>query len=150
MSQSMKQILFLCTGNYYRSRFAECLFNSVAAERSLSWRASSRALAVERGFRNVGPMAATAVKLLQGMGIVDEACTRMPMQASAEDFAAADLIVALMQTEHEPLVAERFPTWGPRVEYWQIPDAPNVLCDVERAVRELAARLAGPEAANGA
>ncbi len=27
-----KIILFLCTGNYYRSRFAEILFNSVAGE----------------------------------------------------------------------------------------------------------------------
>ena len=50
MAQRRQQIvLFLCTGNYYRSRFAEAVFNSVAARMGLSWRASSRGLALERG-----------------------------------------------------------------------------------------------------
>ena len=44
-----KTVLFLCTGNYYRSRYAEALFNSVAGKMSLPWRASSRGLALERG-----------------------------------------------------------------------------------------------------
>ena len=52
-----KTVLFLCTGNYYRSRFAEILFNSVAGKMGLQWRASSRGLALERGINNVGPMA---------------------------------------------------------------------------------------------
>jgi protein-tyrosine phosphatase len=43
-----KTVLFLCTGNYYRSRFAEVLFNSVAGTMGLPWRASSRGLALER------------------------------------------------------------------------------------------------------
>ena len=42
-------VLFLCTGNYYRSRFAEVLFNSVDGKMGLPWRASSRGLALERG-----------------------------------------------------------------------------------------------------
>ena len=52
-----KTILFLCTGNYYRSRFAEVMFNSVAAKMSLPWKATSRGLALERGIYNIGPMA---------------------------------------------------------------------------------------------
>ena len=47
--RSEKAVLFLCTGNYYRSRFAEVLFNSVAGKLGLPWRASSRGLALERG-----------------------------------------------------------------------------------------------------
>ena len=39
----MKQVLFLCSGNYYRSRFAEHLFNWLAAKVNLSWRADSEA-----------------------------------------------------------------------------------------------------------
>ena len=37
-----KGVLFLCTGNYYRSRFAEVLFNSVAGQMGLPWRAHRR------------------------------------------------------------------------------------------------------------
>ena len=55
-------VLFLCTGDYYRSRFAEVLFNSVAGKMGLPWRASSRGLALERGVNNVGPMAVEAVR----------------------------------------------------------------------------------------
>ena len=41
----MKTLLFLCTGNYYRSRYAEELFNHRAAPAGLNWRAQSRGLA---------------------------------------------------------------------------------------------------------
>ena len=44
-----KSVLFLCTGNYYRSRFAEIYFNSVAVKMGLSWRAFFRALALWNG-----------------------------------------------------------------------------------------------------
>ena len=74
-----KLILFLCTGNYYRSRFAEVLFVFVAKKMGLPWIASSRALALERGVNNVGPMAISAVKTLEAMGIRDtERCGRLP------------------------------------------------------------------------
>ena len=64
-----KTVLFLCTGNYYRSRFAEILFNSVAGKMNLLWRASSRGLALERGVNNVGPMAVTAIEALEARGL---------------------------------------------------------------------------------
>ena len=35
---SERTVLFLCTGNYYRSRFAEIIFNSVAGKMGLPWR----------------------------------------------------------------------------------------------------------------
>jgi len=38
-------VLFLCTGNYYRSRYAEELFNHLARAEGLSWRAISRGAA---------------------------------------------------------------------------------------------------------
>src|SRR5579875_3837421 len=115
--RSEKTILFLCTGNYYRSRFAEVLFNSVADRMGLSWRASSRGLALERGVNNVGPMAASAVRALEALGVrADEAVTRSPAQVTADDLESATLIVALKHAEHLPLLQERFPAWAEKAE----------------------------------
>lgn len=139
-----KTVLFLCTGNYYRSRFAQILFNSVAGKMGLPWRASSRGLALERGVNNVGPMAVPAVKALEARGlraIADFA--RFPTQVTAADFDLADWIVALKQAEHLPLLQERFPTWAEKVEFWQVDDAPEALAIIEREIMDLTARLIG-------
>jgi protein-tyrosine phosphatase len=139
-----KTVLFLCTGNYYRSRYAEILFNSVAGKMSLPWKASSRGLALERGAGNVGPMAASAVEALEARGLrtVPE-CGRFPVQVTADDLEAAHWIVALKEAEHLPLLQERYPAWAEKVEFWQVDDAPEVLGLIEREVMDLAARLIG-------
>jgi protein-tyrosine phosphatase len=139
-----KSVLFLCTGNYYRSRFAEILFNSVAGKMGLPWQASSRGLALERGVNNVGRMALSAVKALEAMGVcAAEAVTRLPAQVTADDLEAADRVVALKEDEHLPLLQERFPAWAEKVEFWHVDDAPEVLGLIEREVADLAARLIG-------
>ena len=139
-----KTVLFLCTGNYYRSRFAEVLFNSVAGKMGLPWQASSRGLALERGVNNVGPMAASAVKALEAMGVrAADAVTRLPAQVTTDDLEGADRIVALKQAEHLPLLQERFPAWAEKVEFWHVDDAPEVLGLIEQEVMGLVARLLG-------
>ena len=142
--RSEKTVLFLCTGNYYRSRFAEILFNSVAGKMGLPWQASSRGLALERGVNNVGPMAVSAVKALEALGVrAADAVTRLPAQVTADDLERADWIVALKQAEHLPLLQERFPAWAEKVEFWHVDDAPEVLGLIEQEVMGLVARLLG-------
>jgi protein-tyrosine phosphatase len=139
-----KTVLFLCTGNDYRSRYAEVLFNSVAGKMSLPWKASSRGLALERGVNNVGPMAAAAIEALAalGLGAADD-LTRSPAQVTLDDLERADWVVALKEAEHLPLLRERFPAWAEKVEFWQVDDAPEALHLIEREVMDLAARLIG-------
>src|SRR6202142_3034719 len=89
--RKQKNVLFLCTGNYYRSRFAEILFNSVVGKMGLPWKASSKGLALERGVNNVGPMAVSAVKALEALGVrADDAMTRLPAQVTTDDLEKAD------------------------------------------------------------
>jgi protein-tyrosine phosphatase len=142
--RSEKTVLFLCTPNYYRSRFAEVLFNSVARKMGLPWKASSRGLALERGVNNIGPMEVSAVEALEARGLRAVAeFGRFPIQATVEDFEAAHWIIALKETEHRPLLQERFPVWTDDVEFWQVDDVPEVLDLIEREVMDLPARLIG-------
>ena len=145
MTQHKHQtVLFLCTGNYYRSRFAEILFNSLAGKMGLLWQASSRGLALERGINNVGPMEVSAIKALETLGVHHaDAVTRLPVQATVEDLEAADRIVALKQDEHLPLLQERFPSWAEKVEFWHVDDGPEALPLIEQEVMNLLARLRG-------
>jgi len=121
-----RTLLFLCTGNYYRSRFAESLFNDRAVRRSIAWRARSRALALERGRANVGPIARDAVERLLALGIPagDLERARPPLAVAPGDLDTADRIIALDEAEHRPLVTGRYGAWADRIEYWNIVDVP--------------------------
>ena len=142
----MPHILFLCTGNYYRSRFAEELFNHRVALLGGSWSATSRALAIERGSGNVGPLSVHTRKALEERGITARGAARLPAACSLGDLEAAKLVVALKETEHRPLLTERFPGWEDRVTYWHVDDvdlaSPVVaLAEIDARVVDLVGRL---------
>jgi len=142
----MKNILFLCTGNYYRSRFAEHLFNWWAAKRGLDWVADSRGLATETGVNNVGAMSQYTVAGLAERGINIPVDERFPQQVKQVDFQLADLITALDESEHRPLMKQRFPLWIDAVEYWLVHDvdktAPKqALGAIEKNILQLIEKL---------
>jgi phosphoribosylaminoimidazolecarboxamide formyltransferase/IMP cyclohydrolase len=148
------KVLFLCTGNFYRSRFAALLFNALAAEAGLNWRAFSRGLATERGIHNVGPISPNAVRGLEARGIALAEPIRFPLQAREEDWRQADLMIAIKEEEHRPLVEERFALWADKVEYWQIDDVEQAppgesLAKMDRLVGQLIRRLAERSAMAG-
>ncbi len=130
----MPEILFLCTGNYYRSRYAEALFNHEAARRGLQWRAFSRGLAI-----HLAPpdgLSPHTTRRLQERRISLQHTAPAPRQAAEADFRRAARVVALKETEHRPLMARLHPAWENRVEYWEISDLDGATPDTALAAIE--------------
>jgi protein-tyrosine phosphatase len=118
----VKSVLFLCTGNYYRSRFAEELFNHHAERSGIDWIAHSRGLALERGTRNIGCISPFALHALKELEITARGADRFPLQCATADLASADLVVAVKEAEHRPLMRERFAEWEHTPHYWNVHD----------------------------
>ena len=117
------RLLFLCTGNYYRSRFAEEYFNHLAKAQDLGWSADSAGLARDFSkFRNPGPISFLAVEELERRGVVPTRIERFPRHATEEDFSSFRRIVALSEAEHRPLMREHFPRWESAIHYWEVGD----------------------------
>ncbi|MFA5137732.1 MAG: low molecular weight phosphatase family protein [Elusimicrobiota bacterium] len=145
----MKTVLFLCSGNYYRSRFAELFFEWTAKAAALRWKARSRGLWLNCD--NMGPISPDAARALEGLGVQVPRDVRFPLEAVEEDLLAADLVIAVHEREHRPMIESRFPAAARRVEYWQVPDldgaAPHAaLAELAVQVRGLAQRLSAAPA----
>ena len=140
------KVLFLCTGNYYRSRFAEYLFNREAERHGLNWQADSCGLALEVGAGNVGPVSTHARARLHRHGIELGDDVRFPRQVQESDLSSSALIIALDRKEHQPMVAQRIPAWADKIEYWDVEDvgfvpADQALGQIELQVAKLVERL---------
>ena len=140
-----RQVLFLCSGNYYRSRFAEHLFNWLAQQSALAWQADSRGLLVGQ-FGNIGPISRHAVRALKSRGIPIDGWHRNPQPVTAEDLANANIVVAVKESEHRPVIDALFPEWADRVEYWTVDDLDcatpeEALPQLEQEVQALIHRL---------
>jgi len=142
----MPEVLFLCTGNYYRSRLAEALFNDAAERRGLAWRAFSRGLAT-----HLAPpfgLSPVTTAELQRRGIPFSRTSANPQQVVEADFQRAARVIAVKETEHRPLMAKLHPAWEKRITYWQVDDLdcapPEVgIAGIEANVNALLAELTG-------
>ena len=140
-----QKILFICTGNYYRSRFAEMLFNAYASREGLAWEADSRG--IELGIYNVGPVYPLVLKRLETLGIFMESKIRLPLPLELDDLQEASLIVALDEIEHKPMMVQRFTLWADQILYWNIPDlhrlsAEEAFSQIEKKITTLIRQLA--------
>lgn len=144
---SHQTILFLCTGNYYRSRFAEELFNHLAKQRGLAWRADSAGLEVEKwGSYNPGTMSVHTVELLEAMDIMPVGRNRSERQFDPEEINEVYRCIALSDSEHRPMVERMHPELIDRIEFWTVEDlhletAENALPMIVEAVEKLVDEL---------
>ncbi|MEM6632700.1 MAG: low molecular weight phosphatase family protein [Bacteroidota bacterium] len=140
-------MLFVCTGNYYRSRTAEELFNYWAGQKSMDWIADSRGLREDMSQSpNVGPISRFAVDFLTQKEIPILGLDRMPRSLIEEDFALFDRILCMDEQEHRPMMQARFSAYENVVEYWEVRDVqfessrvalPLLFQNVEQLVQEL-------------
>ena len=142
----MHKVLFICTANYYRSRFCEHLFNHLANQQHLNWTATSRAVALELGIGNIGTISEYAIEGLQARGVPLPDQYRHPQQLTNGDLQSADVIIVLDENEHRPYMNMKFPDWANRVTYWQVGDlhvatSEEALAMAERDIRDLIQRL---------
>ena len=115
----MQTLLFLCTGNYYRSRFAELYFRYLAAKHQIDWHADSRGLRLNQG--NQGPLSQHTMRECQRLGISTDPL-REPIALAEDDLVQAALAIAVKESEHRPLMRQQFPEWEERIEYWEVHD----------------------------
>jgi len=147
---NVRTVLFLCSGNYYRSRFAEGLFNHLARERAIAWRATSAGLKIDVTRKvNVGPLSRLTLDAFGHRKIAAGDPLPFPRQLTLEDLTSADLIIAMKEAEHRALMRKNFPDWENHVTYWHVHDldkAPpeDTIRETETLVRALFERLAAP------
>ncbi len=148
-SLESEKVLFLCTANYYRSRFAEELFNYLARQQQLNWRADSAGLEVEKWRSyNPGTMSAHTVEMLEAMDIMPVARNRPERPFDPEEIEAVSRCIALSQSEHRPMIERMYPELLERIEFWEVEDLhleaantalPKIVDQVEALVDSLAA-----------
>jgi protein-tyrosine phosphatase len=119
-----KKVLFICTGNFYRSRFAEALFNFHAEQRKIPWQAYSRGLAIHWADGVLSPFTAAALSARQ---IPASYTGPGRIQLTENDLETADLCIALDRNEHLTMMDQQFPSWTKRIQYWKVPDMPLAL-----------------------
>jgi protein-tyrosine phosphatase len=139
-------VLFLCSGNYYRSRFAELLFNHLIVDTRLALTADSAGLWPNCRHNNSGPISSDTVAALRARGVTLPDQHRIPRDVTEADIRSAAVTIALKEAEHRPLLVRRFPAVLHRVEFWHVhdvEDAPpsEAIPLIETNVRALLERL---------
>lgn len=122
------RVLFLCTGNYYRSRFAEIYFNELSRLYRVSSIATSAGLSPHiHELGNEGAVSPYTIEALRHAGLGDisvasNSLSRPPRRVTEDDWHWADTVIGLSRQEHRPMVEAQFPQWADGVRYWTVED----------------------------
>jgi protein-tyrosine phosphatase len=114
-----RQVLFLCSGNYYRSRYAELYFLARITPET-GWSAISRGLRLSP--ENEGSIFPAVIERLRSLGIPFPPVIRPPRTFALTEVRRAERIIALDENEHRPLVESMLPEFSERIVYWHVPD----------------------------
>lgn len=115
-------VLFICTGNYYRSRHAEAYFNWRAQKQGLGARAFSRGLLTSMVAEEPTRLSPSTAERLKHLGIPLALTAPEPIQLTQGDLVRAHRAVALRRDEHRALMNLQHPEWADQIEYWDVRD----------------------------
>ena len=119
----MKKILFVCTANIFRSRFAEEVFNSLATDSSSSLIAFSAGMKV--GEFTTRKIYYPALEQLKRYNIKPIRENELSTHIDDLNLDEYDRIICMDEPEHKPMVEENTNLKGRDVEYWNIVDIPE-------------------------
>jgi protein-tyrosine phosphatase len=115
----MFQVLFVCTGNYYRSKFADIYFNHISNLNKNS-KAISRGINIDLK-NNIGNISGFAFNYLTELDINIPNVERAKSLV-LKDVEQSDLIVGLDYDEHYKFLTSNFPFASNKMMFWKIPD----------------------------
>jgi protein-tyrosine phosphatase len=135
-------LLFVCTANYYRSRFAELYCNFLAERMGLGVRADSAGLEMARWRDyNPGELSVHALRELEAQGIEVAQPPRAPRQFSPSMLEGDVRLIAMSEVEHRPMMQRLFPEVLAQTEFWSVEDVEYVEPAIAlRNIRESVAR----------
>jgi protein-tyrosine phosphatase len=117
------KVLFLCTGNYYRSRLAEEALRGYSAAQDIKLVSDSAGLGIIPNPINIGPMRLEAVNYLKNSGFRSIGMNRFPKKCTVFDLESSDIVIGMNEPEHKQMFDEQFPGIAAnRVRYWHVPD----------------------------
>lgn len=124
----MPRVLFICTGNFYRSRLAEILFNRASKIQEADWVAKSRGLIMQNRMRGISPSVITYLRRLGLDEYIEK--PRDPVPLSVDELTSFELVVLLNAREHLPMLNNRY-GWvaaklreEQKLRLWHIYDVP--------------------------
>jgi len=115
----VNKILFICTGNYFRSRFAEAFFNYQAEIQKINWRAYSRGLGIHFSEGDLSPF---TKEYLEKNNISLNYTSKSRKALTELDLIEAQIQIALKKSEHFHRMQKQFPQWANRINYWNVHD----------------------------
>lgn len=106
-----ENVLFVCTGNYYRSRFAEAYFNYLTELLNLPYKADSSGLQIDLAdelAEEFGEISKDSREKLEELGVPSRLYERERRSFHVGDMNDKVLVIGMDREEHVPMLKERF------------------------------------------
>ena len=123
--ENKTKVTFVCTGNYYRSRFAESYFNYLCDILKLNYIADSYGLAIHYAdelAEEHGEISPFSKERMESIGIPNFYFERDRKSLTKDAIENADLIVAMDKDEHTEMILEQFPTYINQFNFFKVKD----------------------------